>query len=209
MFPVGIDELLREAGILVADEIAAKAAQGGQDRRQSDVVLDEAVDIRSGDEGPLLEVEGEKRAVAVIERGAPLVAQPEVECQARSDLPVVLEIRRVFPSAEVEPGPAEGGGVIHDTELEVCQTEARQRLRQRVGGRRGLVIERGGERTGVESAGEGIRGFVDDLTADMKTELELMLPDDLGGVVLNDSVIGNQPEQSGGAERVAARHIRT
>ena len=109
----------------------------------------------------------------------------------------------------MEPGPAERSVVVHDPQFEVSEAETCQRLRQRVRRCRCPVILRRRQSARIESTGQGVRGFVDDLVADMEAKLEFVLFDNLGGVVLNDSVVGEEPEQSGRAKRVAARQVRT
>src|SRR4029077_16455066 len=125
--------------------------------------------------GALLEIESHCRAVAVVSRRAELPPKSNVQCQARSYLPVVLEIGRVFLAANVIPGPPEHCAVVQNSQFEICEAEARLRTSQwiRRGGR--WIEQRSGQRARTVGAGIRIRRLVDDFMLHMKAELQLVL----------------------------------
>src|SRR5262249_16000374 len=102
----------------------------------------------------------------------------------------------------MKPRTPEHRAVVQHSELKICETESGLRPSERIGGRRRYIVKGGSQRTRAERSGVGRGGFIDDLVLDVQAELELMPALNLGCVVLEHSVIRDQPKRKLAAERI-------
>src|SRR5437773_11161182 len=94
--------MLRQAGLVVGDDLAAITLDRIQDRGQRNPLLEILIDRFADDVRALFKAEADQGAALVVDRRPYLVPQAQIQREAWRHLPVVLQIRGVFRPAEIE-----------------------------------------------------------------------------------------------------------